>query len=143
MPSVPLVSQQTENVHKHTNLKAKPFCGEMGVDFWDREKWIVELDIENTDVVVMTPQIMYNMLAHSYFSMDRIALIVLVSHKNRDRTGQPSSWGPNSHLRQISSFSWNPSRMKSTTVEVNTHTMPSSKISIILLPTKTDQKYSV
>jgi hypothetical protein len=59
VPAVPLVFQQTAAIRAETPLVVKPYCGEMGVDFWDHPKWTAELDIDNTDVLVMTPQIFY------------------------------------------------------------------------------------
>ncbi len=49
----------------------------MGVDFWDHEKWILELDLKNTDVLVMTPQIFYNALTHAFMDISSVGLIVM------------------------------------------------------------------
>lgn len=49
----------------------------MGVDFWDREQWLTELDLEKTDIIVCTPQIFYNCLAHAYLTMDDVSLLII------------------------------------------------------------------
>ena len=77
MPSVPLVYQQSDFIRTETKLNVKNFCGEMGVDFWDRDQWLKELDIGRTDVIVCTPQIFYNCLAHAYLFMDQCSLLII------------------------------------------------------------------
>ncbi|KAI5479007.1 endoribonuclease Dicer [Pseudohyphozyma bogoriensis] len=74
VPSVPLVTQQANVLRQQTSLRVKQFIGADGVDFWQREKWQQEL--ERADVVVLTAQILCDMLRHSYWSMDKISLIV-------------------------------------------------------------------
>ncbi len=49
------------------------------VDLWDRARWLKQLDIKNTDVVVCTPQILLNVVAHGYLSLENMDCIVLVS----------------------------------------------------------------
>lgn len=69
--------QQSDFIRNETKLNVKNFCGEMGVDFWDREQWLRELDIGRTDVIVCTPQIFYNCLAHAYLFMEQCSLLII------------------------------------------------------------------
>ncbi|KAF9505811.1 hypothetical protein BS47DRAFT_1431689, partial [Hydnum rufescens UP504] len=46
----------------------------MGVDMWDRHKWIQEFT--EHDVLVMTPQIFYDLSVHAHWSMDKVSLLV-------------------------------------------------------------------
>lgn len=70
VPKVPLVIQQAKVLETHTSLRVRGYCGEMGVDIWDRPKWHKELD--EHDVLVMTAQILYDMINHAHFSMDKV-----------------------------------------------------------------------
>lgn len=88
VPTVPLVYQQAETIEKFTGLEVKSFCGEMGVDFWDRNKWIEELDLENTHVIVLTPQILLNTLSHAYLDISVFDLLV-IDECHHARKGNP------------------------------------------------------
>ncbi|KAJ9100096.1 hypothetical protein QFC19_005776 [Naganishia cerealis] len=88
VPTVPLVHQQSDTVEKFTGLNVKSFCGDMGVDFWDRSKWLEELDIENTHVIVLTPQIFLNILSHGYVHISLFDLLV-VDECHHARKGNP------------------------------------------------------
>jgi endoribonuclease Dicer len=77
VPSVPLVYQQSEFIRQETKVNVKNFSGDMGVDFWDRDQWLKELEIGKTDVIVCTPQIFYNCLAHAYIFMDQCSLLII------------------------------------------------------------------
>ncbi|XP_051160014.1 endoribonuclease Dicer-like [Leptopilina boulardi] len=72
--TVPLVSQQTDYLTRHTGLKAKGFSGDMQVDFWDNKKWWSE--IEDTPILVMIAQIFVDIVNHGIMSLDRVNLIV-------------------------------------------------------------------
>jgi endoribonuclease Dicer len=49
----------------------------MGVDFWARDQWLRELELGITDVIVCTPQIFYNCLAHAYLCMEECSLLII------------------------------------------------------------------
>uniref|UniRef100_A0A0E0NXL7 Dicer-like protein n=1 Tax=Oryza rufipogon TaxID=4529 RepID=A0A0E0NXL7_ORYRU len=76
VPTVVLVGQQARArvVEQHTDLVVKQFCGEMGVDFWDAATWRSQL--EDGEVLVMTPQILLDNLRHSFFRLQDIALLI-------------------------------------------------------------------
>uniref|UniRef100_A0A0D9ZA05 Uncharacterized protein n=1 Tax=Oryza glumipatula TaxID=40148 RepID=A0A0D9ZA05_9ORYZ len=74
VPTVVLVGQQARVVEQHTDLVVKQFCGEMGVDFWDAATWRSQL--EDGEVLVMTPQILLDNLRHSFFRLQDIALLI-------------------------------------------------------------------
>ena len=48
----------------------------MGVDFWDKETWHKEFNTE-ADVLVMTAQILVNILTHGFFSYHNINLLIM------------------------------------------------------------------
>ncbi len=72
---VPLVNQQSKAIETHTNLKVGKYSGDMGVDFWDKTKW--ESEFNENDVLVMTAQILYNMLQHGFIMLSNINLLLL------------------------------------------------------------------
>lgn len=72
--SVVLAKQQASYIQKHTCLKVKYFVGEMNVDFWDKVKWLEELN--NCQVLVMTAAIVVDMLNHQYLSLDYVNLLL-------------------------------------------------------------------
>ncbi|KAJ9109197.1 hypothetical protein QFC21_000526 [Naganishia friedmannii] len=88
VPTVPLVHQQADTVEKFTGLAVKSFCGEMGVEFWDRTKWLDELDIDNTHVIVLTPQIFLNILSHAYVDISLFDLLI-IDECHHARKGNP------------------------------------------------------
>ncbi|KAI3983845.1 hypothetical protein MKX01_011553 [Papaver californicum] len=61
VPKVPLVYQQAEVIRESTGYKVGHYCGEMGQDFWDACRWLREF--ESNQVLVMTAQIMLNILS--------------------------------------------------------------------------------
>lgn len=76
VPKVPLVGQQKSFIDSQTaGLKIGGYVGEMGVDLWDRPKWLKEL--QEHDVFVMTPAILLRLLTHAYISMKQISLLVV------------------------------------------------------------------
>ncbi len=62
-PQVDLVLQQAEVLRLHTPLRVAGFVGSMGLDFWDRDTW--RAAIADQDVLVMTAQILLNVLRHA------------------------------------------------------------------------------
>lgn len=75
VPKVPLVYQQAEVIRERTGYRIGHYCGEMGQDFWDARKWQREFD--SKQVLVMTAQILLNILRHSIIKMDAIHLLIL------------------------------------------------------------------
>lgn len=74
--TVPLAEQQAVAIKQNTSLKVRYYTGDMGVDFWKKEKWRNEFDNE-ADVFVMTAQILVNILTHGFFSMQNINLLIM------------------------------------------------------------------
>ena len=74
MFSVPLASQQAKAIKKHTDLKVKPYVGEMGVDLWDKPTW--EKEFNESNVLVMTAQIFLDLLCHSFIRLSQVNLLI-------------------------------------------------------------------
>lgn len=74
VPTFVLVTQQAEVIKTHTDLKVGKYWGEMGVDFWDAATWNQEL--ENHEVLVMTPKILLDALSHTYIKLDMIKVLI-------------------------------------------------------------------
>ncbi|TKY61176.1 Endoribonuclease Dicer-like 1 [Spatholobus suberectus] len=75
VPKVPLVYQQAEVIRERTGYHVGHYCGEMGQDFWDARRWQREFDSKH--VLVMTAQILLNILRHSIIKMEAINLLIL------------------------------------------------------------------
>ncbi|EOA39476.1 hypothetical protein CARUB_v10008073mg [Capsella rubella] len=75
VPKVPLVYQQAEVIRNQTCFQVGHYCGEMGQDFWDARRW--QREFESKQVLVMTAQILLNILRHSIISMETINLLIL------------------------------------------------------------------
>ncbi|KAH9328959.1 hypothetical protein KI387_001067, partial [Taxus chinensis] len=85
VPTVVLVRQQADVLEMHTDLKVGRYCGEMGVDFWDRKKWEAELNTH--EVFVMTPQIFLDNLRHCFFQFEMVRLLIFDEcHHTRKNT---------------------------------------------------------
>ncbi|XP_073001675.1 endoribonuclease Dicer homolog 1 [Typha latifolia] len=75
VPKVPLVYQQAEVIRERTGYRVGHYCGEMGQDFWDARRW--QREFESKQVLVMTAQILLNILRHSIIKMEAIHLLIL------------------------------------------------------------------
>ncbi|KAL1811892.1 hypothetical protein ACET3Z_021957 [Daucus carota] len=75
VPKVPLVYQQAEVIRDRTGYQVGHYCGEMGQDFWDARRW--QHEFETKQVLVMTAQILLNILRHSIIKMESINLLIL------------------------------------------------------------------
>uniref|UniRef100_A0A803L442 Uncharacterized protein n=1 Tax=Chenopodium quinoa TaxID=63459 RepID=A0A803L442_CHEQI len=74
VPTVVLVKQQAEVIELHTDLKVGKYWGDMGVDFWDAAIWQKQLD--EYEVLVMTPKILLDALSHTYIKLDKIKVLI-------------------------------------------------------------------
>ena len=63
---VPLVEQQASYIEKHLSVTVGRYRGDMNVDNWNQSRWSTEF--QNNHVLVMTAQILLNILNH--FSRD-------------------------------------------------------------------------
>ncbi|XP_019181512.1 PREDICTED: endoribonuclease Dicer homolog 2-like [Ipomoea nil] len=74
VPTVVLVTQQGEAIRKHTDLKIGKYWGEMGVDYWDAKMWVQQ--VQNFEVLIMTPAILLAALRHSFIKIDMIKILI-------------------------------------------------------------------
>ncbi|KAJ2950975.1 hypothetical protein O0L34_g5352 [Tuta absoluta] len=73
--TIPLVTQQKKVIQKMCAVKSVAgYSGEDGVDYWDKNKWDAELS--EHEVIVMTSQILADMLTHSYIRIHDINLLI-------------------------------------------------------------------
>ncbi|KAK9367184.1 hypothetical protein V1509DRAFT_627224 [Lipomyces kononenkoae] len=72
--SVTLVFQQASVISVNVPFKVAKFCGQMGVDYWDKGTW--DKYYEENDIFVMTADILYNCLTFGYLSLDQACLLV-------------------------------------------------------------------
>ncbi|KAD5802937.1 hypothetical protein E3N88_14297 [Mikania micrantha] len=66
---------QAEVIREQTGYQVGHYCGEMGQDFWDARRW--QREFEKKQVLVMTAQILLNILRHSIIKMEAINLLIL------------------------------------------------------------------
>lgn len=74
VPKVPLVMQQAEAIREHTILRVGHYYGAMGIDYWDETQWLAEL--KKNHVLVMTAQILVNMLQSGFMSLNKVNLLI-------------------------------------------------------------------
>eukprot|EP00250_Pteridium_aquilinum_P024625 c29350_g1_i1 orf=99-1832(+) len=74
VPTVMLVQQQAVVIKRDADLKVGQYNGEDDRGRWDLEKW--EEDICNLEVLVMTPQILLNVLRHALVKLEAIKVLV-------------------------------------------------------------------
>ncbi|XP_038213849.1 endoribonuclease Dicer isoform X2 [Zerene cesonia] len=72
--TVPLVNQQKTVIARMCPLEVGGYSGEDRVDFWKKSKWDSELS--KYHVIVMTSQILNDMLTHQYIRIQDINLII-------------------------------------------------------------------
>nr|AIY24625.1 dicer 2 [Graminella nigrifrons] len=72
--TVALVHQQVEQIRTNTPFEVKGYCGDMGVDMWEKDTW--NREIEEHGILVMTSQILVNLLSWKYVTLRDIAIIV-------------------------------------------------------------------
>jgi endoribonuclease Dicer len=70
-----LVHQQATFIQRNTPYSVGEYHGNMGIDLGDKSTWKKEID--EHDVMVMTAQILRNILLHAFISMEQIAMIVI------------------------------------------------------------------
>ncbi|KAJ3566679.1 hypothetical protein NP233_g6850 [Leucocoprinus birnbaumii] len=74
VPRVALVEQQAKYLSGSTALRVSRFSGALDIDLSDRLRW--KRRLEQCDVIVMTPQILVNLITHSLLTLQRVALLV-------------------------------------------------------------------
>ncbi|KAJ8102944.1 hypothetical protein POJ06DRAFT_246134 [Lipomyces tetrasporus] len=72
--SVTLVFQQSSVISVNVPFKVAKFCGQMGVDYWDKDTWVKYY--EENEIFVMTADILYNCLTFGYLSLNQVCLLV-------------------------------------------------------------------
>ncbi|XP_021666513.2 endoribonuclease Dicer homolog 3 isoform X2 [Hevea brasiliensis] len=74
-PTVHLVNQQYEVIKANTSFDAGAYYGAKGVDGWTLKLW--EKEIDEHDVLVMTPQILLDALRKAFLNLDMVSLMII------------------------------------------------------------------
>lgn len=75
VPTVMLVQQQANAIVEYADLKVGQYNGQNDDrSKWDIKKW--ECNINNLEVLVMTPQILLNVLHHAFIKLEAIKVLV-------------------------------------------------------------------
>ncbi|XP_020549446.1 endoribonuclease Dicer homolog 3a isoform X2 [Sesamum indicum] len=74
-PTVHLVHQQYKEIKSRTELDVEEYYGARGVDEWSAKNW--EKEINEHDVLVMTPQILLDALRKAYLSFTVCCFLIL------------------------------------------------------------------
>ncbi|CAI9755614.1 unnamed protein product [Fraxinus pennsylvanica] len=74
-PTVHLVHQQYEEIKSHTELEVEEYYGAKGVDVWNVKTW--EKEVDEHDVLVMTPQILLDALRKGFLNFQVLCFIIL------------------------------------------------------------------
>nr|BAW35366.1 Dicer3 [Locusta migratoria] len=72
--TVALVGQQAEYIRRHTDLSVGIYTGLQNVDFWSPKQW--QMEIQNHEVLVMSSQVVLNVLQHGYLDAKMLQVIV-------------------------------------------------------------------
>ncbi|KAF8919202.1 P-loop containing nucleoside triphosphate hydrolase protein [Mucidula mucida] len=73
-PKVALAQQQADFIARHTSFRVLKVYGAMEVDVSDREGW--QRKFAQHDVIVTTPQVLYNLITHSVWKISKVSLLV-------------------------------------------------------------------
>ncbi|XP_078438839.1 dicer-like 4 isoform X2 [Wolffia australiana] len=71
-PTLPLIEQQASYIRNTTNFKVR--CCSGNSKRWTHDSWKKEMD--DTEVFVMTPQILIDKLRHCFIKMELVALLI-------------------------------------------------------------------
>ncbi|KAM6559383.1 hypothetical protein CsatA_028622 [Cannabis sativa] len=74
-PTVHLVNQQFEVIKSLTEFEVGECYGGKGVDDWTEQVW--QNEINQHDVLVMTPQVLLDALRRAFFSLESVGLMVI------------------------------------------------------------------
>uniref|UniRef100_T1J619 Dicer-2 n=1 Tax=Strigamia maritima TaxID=126957 RepID=T1J619_STRMM len=72
--TVPLVAQQATVIRQHTGLQVGHYTGADNVDAWDLDVW--KREFEKNEVLVMTTQILVNILNMAFIQLSQINLLI-------------------------------------------------------------------
>ncbi|XP_057660796.1 endoribonuclease Dicer [Diorhabda carinulata] len=72
--TIALVDQHADNIIKHTGFNVGRYTGEMNLDFWPKTKWYEIYD--KHQVIIMTSQILVNLVHNSYIDLNRVNLLI-------------------------------------------------------------------
>ncbi|CAF4103304.1 unnamed protein product, partial [Rotaria magnacalcarata] len=72
--TVALVQQQSDYIRFHTDLSVGKYYGELGVDLWQKERWVDEF--EQHQVLVFSAQVFLNLVDHNYFTLYKVNLLI-------------------------------------------------------------------
>ena len=73
--NVALLEQQAQVIRDCTGLSTGSYCGADGVDDWNKEKWVGEM--EKQSVMVFIHQVFLMAVSHDYISLSNLALLVI------------------------------------------------------------------
>jgi endoribonuclease Dicer len=71
---VTLVFQQFAVLECNLGQKIERLCGAMNTDLWTKETW--DKQFEDNMAVVLTADVLYNCLLHSFITIDQINLLI-------------------------------------------------------------------
>lgn len=69
-----LVFQQYAVLECNLDHKMDRFCGDMNVDLWDKLVW--DKHFSENMAIVLTAEVLYNCLLHSFITIDQINLLI-------------------------------------------------------------------
>jgi endoribonuclease Dicer len=80
-----IVIQQKVSFEKHSDLIAREYYGET-IDFWSKKDW--ERELQEVQVLFLTPQIFLNTLRHAILKID-IANLIIFDECHHSEKGHP------------------------------------------------------
>lgn len=66
--------QQFAVLECNLNHRIDRFCGDMNVDLWTKSVW--DMHFKDNMAIVLTAEVLYNCLLHSFITIDQINLLI-------------------------------------------------------------------
>lgn len=101
-PTQDLIKQQAEYINKQVPYRVRVYCGRsarcgLHIDHWDKSSWDNEL--ENVEILFLTPQVFLNAIATSLLQWDQFCAVIFDEFHHASRSSKKKT--SNHHYAQL------------------------------------------